>query len=624
MMAKSFAQLSMRCDDLQPIDYFFAKNLSSGYQFSCEDDEHWSFLVIVALSWAQRQGHSCLPLSRIADATLWDDPVSGKKGYRFPALNALEGIVSQLVSSMSSPAPLVLKDHCLYTARAFNFEQTLMQRLSNMHRIRPIAHQPQTRVAEFWPQLFPHSHDQSNLDWQQVAVITALHQPLLMLTGGPGTGKTYTVSRLLMALQLAADDSLQIGLAAPTGKAAQRLSESIQANMQALKAYSGLSAAVQQIPRQASTVHRLLGLREGSVRCRHDHTNPLPLDVLVVDECSMLDLALFTRLIRAVPDHCRLILIGDAAQLPSVESGNVLPMLQPHPSNQLSALQKSWLMEFQVPVDSLTDAEVNTYAIELQQSKRFDQSLGDIASQIQRSINQPKQARSTWENYLSYCDTSDRFEHANYAQFEAFVRRWIEGYYAPLASQPTPIKALRAAQQFRLLCVTRQGPMGVENLNQLIDSTLKRRANVALNQSHFHGRLVMITKNLASLGLYNGDIGIVWRDARGKLAIHFSHSNGEETREFSPERVIDLESVFAMTVHKSQGSEYQHVAVVIPQQGADRLLTNELLYTGITRSRERLTLVCDRARFVECVTQKTQRWSGVSPFSSVSDATLAP
>lgn len=618
----SYSQIVARCDDLAPIDYFFAKNLVENFQAKTQEDLDVALMCVVALSWAQRQGHSCLPLQSVANTALWSDSAGSKAGFRFPELNTLLRVITELLDCMPSPHALALQEGRLYTARALHFEQSIKARLHALHRVEPIVHKPFSQISEHWSLLFPspESTDEKHneTDWQQVAVVAALHQSLLLLTGGPGTGKTYTVSRMLLSLQLCADQALNIGLAAPTGKAAQRLSESIKANLQELSQYPGLSEAAARIPQQASTVHRLLGLREGRVGCKYHQDNPLPLDVLVVDECSMLDLALFTRLLRAVSNTCRLVLVGDSAQLPSVESGNVLPMLTPREHNQLSNQQIEWMSTFGLALDLPIQSQMTGYAIALQRSRRFDQSLGHLANEIQDSVNDRARAASTWQSYRVLSAQNEQFKHIDYPQLESQLRAWIEDVFVPLTTLSSANEALKAAQQFRLLCVTRQGPMGVNNLNQLIDSALKRRVHVTANQAHYHGRLIMITRNLPSLGLFNGDMGIVWRDQQGRLALHFASANGTNTRVFELERIVDLESVFAMTVHKSQGSEYQHVVVIIPNQGADRLLTNELIYTAITRSKRYVTLVCNESRFIQSIVQKTQRWSGISPVVAAS------
>lgn len=619
MNIQTFHSVQQQCDGIAEIDYFFAKAV-----MSFDHEQHYEyaqvFMVLVALSYAQRQGHSCLPIAAIGNQHWWRNEEAGRSGFVFAAPTDITCWLKTLIAMLPKPACVRLQNGQLYTERYWQFEQVTQSTLNQLHRLVPLSEMSKYKLISLWHTLFPveqsAEYDRVNIDWQQVAVVSALYQGLTVLSGGPGTGKTYTVARILLALQITSETPLRIVLAAPTGKAAQRLSESLNHSYCTLSETPELARAIKDIPTQAQTVHRLLGLREHSIGAKHNGQNKLQLDVLVVDESSMLDLALMTRLLRALPTHCRLILVGDAQQLPSVESGNVLPMLMPENPNQLSLLQQQWLGEFGLGdnIRGSDCSDVNEHqsfnpCILLARSHRFGEKLAQLASAINL-----QDAEHAWSVLTRLSNNNHSgIQLVPHADFKGKALQSICDNYYQVCCADSLTEAFTQAKTFRVLAAMRQGESGTESINQKIEDKLRTQLGLSIGESRFKGQLLIVTRNIHALGLYNGDIGIVWPDQSGKLSLCFEGSSSKSFRHFDLNRVPSTQSVYAMTIHKSQGSEFDHVMVVLPQHGGQSLLSKELLYTAVTRSQNRLSIVSDEVAFKFAVNNRTQRYSGLVP-----------
>ena len=556
---------------------------------------------------------------------------------------------SPLVAAGNAPGqdsrPLVLSGRRLYLRRYWSYErridQALRQRLTQGERTPADL---STRLE----QLFAGGAPAAQIDWQKLACALATRAAFSIITGGPGTGKTTTVVRLLALLQAPAVEQgrpLRIRLAAPTGKAAARLTESIGQQVERLQVSSDVRG---QIPTEVSTVHRLLGSRPGSRHFRHHAGNPLPLDVLVVDEASMIDLEMMANLLDALPAQARLVLLGDKDQLASVEAGAVLgDLCRDAEEGRYCPATQAWLEQVggqSLEGSGLTpgDAQRNPLAqqvVMLRFSRRFGEGSG--IGQLARLVNrqQARQARDLLD--LPPADVFGlvlRGEHDR-----AFDRLLLDGlgrgdngpqgYRSYLRTigrhRPppgTPIDdsrwaqwastVLRSFEDFQLLCAVRQGPWGVQGLNERVQRVL---GNAGLIDSHplwYEGRPVLVTRNDYGLGLMNGDIGIALRvpDDMGEpvLRVAFPRNDGTGGVRFVlPSRLNEVETVFAMTVHKSQGSEFGHTALVLPD-AVNPVLTKELVYTGITRAKHCFSLVEPRAGVFEAaVGRRVRRISGL-------------
>lgn len=538
---------------------------------------------------ALHEGHSCIALGKPGEDTAG-------------LLAALHE--SPLVGLPGEAAPLVLDGDRLYLQRYRDYECRLAEGMRKLLAAPPQPVDIEPLLAD--GDLFDYSWLQpGDAHWQAVAAFTALRHRLAVVSGGPGTGKTYTVLRLLRLLIEAAihagNTPPQIRLAAPTGKAATRMLESIKLGLGELPASSQV---LPHIPQEASTLHRLLGLGVGTTRVRHDRDNPLAADIVVVDEASMVDLPTMTRLIDALPEHARLILLGDRYQLASVESGSVLAELcNAAGVNSFSLAQQQAagkLLPGELPVSQSPLAD---HVVTLQTSHRFkaDSVIGRLAAAINQGdantaleLCNAEGTALVWHNH-SEKDADD----ALLAQCTSHALR--------LARADTPESGLAMLGEHILLCALRRGPSGAVIFNQRITDALMDSTGSA-TRHWYPGRPVIVTRNDYRQDLYNGDIGICLPDHAGRLRVWFRQAGG--IRSMLPSALPEHETAYALTIHKSQGSEFEQVAVVLPEDD-NPLLTRELLYTGITRARHRINLIARESALRAAIARRTIRTSGL-------------
>jgi len=416
---------------------------------------------------------------------------------------------------------------------------------------------------------------------QRAAAELALSRALTVLTGGPGTGKTTTVARLLALLaeqaELDGRPRLRIALAAPTGKAAARLLEAVQLEVEALE-----SADRDRLPDlSATTLHRLLGSRpDTSSRFRHHRDNRLPHDVIVVDETSMVSLTMMARLLEAVRPDSRLLLVGDPDQLASVEAGAVL----------------ADLVEGLEAVDQTPIARLVT-------PHRFGESIGALAGAIRDGDGAAAlEVLAAGGEHIEWVDTERPGE----------VLRTVLVPHALRLREAAVLGDARVAlatlEEHRMLCAHRRGPYGVAYWNRQIERWLAEQTEMPMWVPWYPGRPVLVTANDYGLGLYNGDIGVaVVRD--GALRAVMAAAGGAV--EFATSRLADIETMHAMTIHKSQGSQAAEVTVLLPPTDS-RLLTRELLYTAVTRAREKVRLIGTAEQLQAAVARRAVRATGLS------------
>ncbi len=408
---------------------------------------------------------------------------------------------------------------------------------------------------------------------------------LILLTGGPGTGKTTRVARLLVEFSrsLLPSDPLRIELAAPTGKAASRLSESVRESLAAQVAAGELDAALAlRLPTQARTLHRMLGWQRGG-GFRHDRDHPLPADLVVVDEASMVDLPMMCKLVEAVAPDALLVLVGDRDQLPSVETGDVLAALCEASEAAGSPL-----------------AHCRTHLIHSYRQGE-DVDVPALARLVRdgdagRAIDGLAQG--------SFRGVSWRSE-GDHGLHDGLLAQALPAYRS-LRDAPDVASALQRAREFRILCAVREGLSGSATINALVSRALDPLRG---GQGWFRGRLLLVTENSYRQQLFNGDIGIAWPDEQGELRAWFDTDAGP--RAWLPAAIPAHESAFAMTVHKAQGSEFGEVAFVLPERGA-RVISRELIYTGLTRCRRGVTLWATEPVLREGIARRAQRWSGLA------------
>jgi exodeoxyribonuclease V alpha subunit len=468
---------------------------------------------------------------------------------------------------LGDPPILRLNGDLLYLDRYWLEEQQVCDDVLAMMAAKPAGAAPNIE------RLFPKGYEE-----QRAAAEVALSQGLTVLTGGPGTGKTTTVARLLALLveqaRLAGNGRLRIALAAPTGKAAARLQEAVQLEVAKLDpsaqdALAGLHAA---------TLHRLLGSRpDTSARFRHHRGNRLPHDVIVGDETSMVSLTMMARLLEAVRPETRLVLVGDPDQLASVEAGAVLADL----------------------VDGLGEAKIAA----LKTSHRFGESIGELATAIRvGDADRAIEVLRAGGEHIEWIETADPREKLR----KVLVRHAVALRTAAILGDE--VAALEVLDEHRLLCAHRRGPFGVQHWNRQVERWLTEETGEPIWSSWYAGRPVLVTANDYGLGLYNGDTGVtVVREGALRAVV----GGAGETLTFATSRLADVETMHAMTIHKSQGSQADEVTVLLPQEDS-RLLTRELFYTAVTRAKRRVRVVGSEAALRAAIERRAVRASGLA------------
>ncbi|OCG61370.1 exodeoxyribonuclease V subunit alpha [Gilliamella sp. Nev3-1] len=570
--------------------------------------KRFSFLVIT-LSKEVRSGHVCLDLRYLKQSTieaqLWLALGSPNEQDWKNALEQAQN--SRVVSDGTNLSPLILIENKLYFQRMWLDEKNVAQYFN--HTILNKESHCDVDLNTILNQLFTDNH--AEIDWQKVAVAAALTRKVAIISGGPGTGKTTTVAKILAGILLTTPNA-RIITAAPTGKAASRLTESLSQTIEQL-AFASLN-----IKAEAITLHRLLGAKADNRSFKHDKNNPLHVDVLVIDEASMVDLNMMARVIEALPASARLILLGDKDQLSSVEAGSVfgdLCTFITHGYSESRAKELSQLTGYVVPACEQTATITDSICL-LQKSYRFNESSG-----IGLLANAVKEGRSTVvKKLLTDESLSDIQYHALSSQqdYEDVLHDSINHYkhYLNVIKQygTNDIAAVLAKfAEYRLLCAVREGHFGVEGLNKQIELLLAKNKLIRLQnkEAWYVGRPIMILRNSTSLGLYNGDIGITLMAEKNssKLRVYFPFADGS-IKGFSPFRLPEHETAYAMTIHKSQGSEFDDVNIILPTSYSP-LLNRSLLYTAITRARKNVSIYATEPILLQAIKSQTPRHSGL-------------
>ncbi len=543
------------------LDMVFARFLSERSLLDSAQKQAFENIVM-SLSFEQSQGHSCIQIDDEAKTLIIASGLA---------------LIDTNSHDTTTTLPLAIEQDRLYLHRYWLYESRLAQQLSKITQLK-VSNKPKT-TADFSTLLDKYFGNSETIDWQRAAATMAINQAFCMITGGPGTGKTTTVVKILALLQELSDQPLLIALAAPTGKAAMRLQESIGFNKAALPCIAAIKSA---IPESVTTLHRLLGAKPPSPYFHHNAKQPLVYDLVVVDEASMVDLALMSKLVDALKPGARLILLGDKDQLASVESGAVLADLT-------TALPQQTL--------------------ELQKSHRFDEDIKNLATAInQQQDLEAWRLLQTGNKNIALLET-DLIDYISKQQID---------YLRLITARAEFSDIYKAFNRFQALCATRLGKNSVSDINHAVELSLSNKKLIHLSGLWYCGRPIMITQNNAALQLYNGDIGICLRDKEqeDQLRVFFQRADGS-IKKYLPARIPHCETVFAMTIHKSQGSEFEEVLIILPET-ISPVLTKELLYTAITRAKKTIKLVANEAVFFSTVRQRVQRVTGlINRFSTI-------
>lgn len=565
---------------------------------------------LYTLSRKMSEGHICIFTKEI-DLTQLPESYQSIAGRPVSVKSHLVG------PDEESYKPFVLDRERLYLHRYFHYESQLIRNITarvNLPEALKVKRETDILMRkEFISNLF-HSDQAKDTDWQLAAAITAVLNNFTIITGGPGTGKTTTVAKIL-AILFSMEPGLKVALAAPTGKAGARMAESLMHT--SIDAGSDISERFASL--QPATIHRLLGWQKGSPYFKHNASNPLPHDLVVVDESSMIDVALFAKLLDALRPDARIILLGDKDQLASVEAGSLfgdlckampqLNLFDPHRRQLINTFITR--PERQLPVmfeTEHTNHLLFQHLVELRYSHRFsnDEGIGKLSRAVIQ--NDTAVLQEFLENPVS-----ERV-HIDPVYDTTLFETFAEGYKAYIETEDIG-EALNRMNDLRILCAVRQGDQGVFNLNAMVEAYLIRTGKLRRDSEFYLNRPVMVTQNDYTLGLYNGDTGILRPDKNGIMKAWFlDTTEGQESRLKSvlPGFITQMETVFAMTIHKSQGSEFGKVMVVLPRKTDFQLLTRELLYTGITRARYEVIIQSAPETLRDAAAALVERGSGVA------------
>lgn len=520
-----------------------------------------------------QQGRIAIPIKEIDDSPAW-----------------LEKLMqSRTVGQADEFTPIIVDSGHIYIHRYWDYQKRLLNEINTRTQFTNVLENSQS-LHQTLNKLFP--SDSEETDWQKFAAASALLKPFLIISGGPGTGKTTTVTKILKLLvqkhYQSHDYDPRIILAAPTGKAAMRMQESIR---------DAADEALNALLDDASTIHRVLGYIPNQINFRHNKQNPLSADIVIIDEASMIDLALFTKLIEAIPEQAHLILLGDKDQLASVETGSVFNDLCANADNPFSENRIKQILN--LDSDS-TSQSINEHIAVLQKSYRFstNSGIGRLAKAVTNNEAQTTLDLLADEDYPDIQQIAISALKTNFQQH--CLQPW-QNYFDAIKNKANLDEIYQAFQHFRILTALRVGQTGSETINQHIEQHLQRQF-LKGQSPWYNGRPVMITQNNYQTGLFNGDIGIMLKDQQGELKTWFQTLDGN-WQSFPISRLPAHETAWAMTIHKSQGSEFEHVLMVLPDVETP-VLSRELIYTGLTRAKSSLKLATSNDALINGLKQK--------------------
>lgn len=519
-------------------------------------------------------------------------------------------LATKVVGLVGEKKPLLVNNGFVYLNRYWSYQQRLAQQIRGRLSVELETANLQWIRARlrYYFTVDETVNNVQGINWQRTAAALALISRFLVISGGPGTGKTTTITRILaLLIEQHSDEEggkkpLKFALAAPTGKAAMRMSESIRDSIHR-EAGRLDDCIIEQLPQGSSTIHRLLGYVHNSSTFKFNKNNKLSADVVIVDEASMIDLALMTKLFEAIPEHAKVILLGDKDQLSSVETGSVFTDLCATADNKYAPKWVEYVEKVtdrQLDISQDQNAAIDNHIVYLRKSWRFDEhsGIGRLASAVNDGLTE-----------ASFEVLDDKtFTDANLLLSSEFKRTQLVlpwAHYVQALAAKASIKDLFAAfNNFRILTALRKGVNGSVYLNTQLEKQLSQQYQLSMWQRWYHGRPIMITENSYRIGLFNGDIGITLIDKQGQAKVWFQTSEGEKA--FSPVRLPHHETAWVMTIHKSQGSEFERVLMILPTEDVP-VLTRQLIYTGITRAKSQIDVVSNKNILVLGIEREMQQ-----------------
>jgi len=510
--------------------------------------------------------------------------------------------------------PFILIDNRFYLHRYFSYETMIVEKISKFLECGNLSLNDEIKKCElhkvFIKELFTNNNQSNEPNWQNVAILNSALHRFSIITGGPGTGKTTTVAKLL-SLLFTINCEAEVILVAQTGKATIRLRESLLLAKQKLDISESIKKLFKTI--EPSTIHRLLGSQNNSVDFKHHHNNPLKYDVIIVDEASMIDVPLMAKLLDAVNENSKVILLGDKNQLASIDAGSVFADLcdvslmhkNLFPSQLIHTFNK--FLNTSIPHNHHNN-ELNDLHIvitELQKSFRFndDEGIGLLSKNILKGqILNNEQLNQDCNKNIQIISTLESTEfNKAISLFEKYL------------SSDNPLECLKLFNSIKILCATHKGPHGVAALNQWIENYLEQKSLIDTTNEFYDKRPLLITQNDYHFNLYNGDTGICIKEKTGETNVYFEDEQSETgVRTLSPHSLGEHNTVYAMTIHKSQGSEFDHVVVMLPSNQSSGHLSRELIYTAVTRAKKGVLLIGDNETLRNGVLNKVSRASGIT------------
>jgi len=573
--------------------------------FKADKLKPYAYLVSKKLT----EGHICVNVDEIEVADL---PESYRKLIIDKNQLAKEAMVA---GANQEKQPFILHNDRLYLQRYFAYETIILQRIYDfLHAGKSLRNERTQLLEKHKDFIFALFEDKKNnavnnkTNWQTVAGIAAALNNFTIITGGPGTGKTTTVAKIL-AILFKINPDLKIALAAPTGKAASRMAETLKGAD--LNVDEKLAEKFQSL--EPFTIQRLLKFIYGSPYFKHNKSNPLNYDVVIIDESSMMDVALFAKLMDAIGPETRLILLGDKDQLASVEAGSLFgDLCQAQQQLNLFSHEKAAFInsfikssENQIPKEKIIENSAHAlfeHVIELKESHRYSNEKG--IGKFSKAVIQNDQ-------YIikSFITNEDIQVTIDPDYSEKIFRNFVIGY-EEFINEKDIKKALKKLNKIRVLCAVREGEHGVRSINLKIEKYLQQKGCLNINGIFYENRPIIITQNYYDLNLFNGDVGIIRADEKGVLKAWFENSE-KDLKSYSPAYLSQSETVFAMTIHKSQGSEFDEVMVILPDSVNIPILTRELLYTAVTRAKSKVFIQGTQEVILQSAKSFVKRSSGI-------------